>query len=421
MQFIPEGPHIPDDLIQLLEDESVVLFCGAGVSKNVDLPLLGELVQDVYTRLHEPLSEEGVPTNEEERNEFRVKNFDRVLGLLEARLGSRSVVREAVRDRLALAPSTELPFHRSLLDLARTPDGKCRLVTTNFDRGFVIASAGQIQCDVAPMLPPAKAGRWTRTVHLHGLLGAEGRSLQDLVLTSADFGEAYITSGWASRFVTELFAQFTVVFVGYSVNDPVMRYLVDALAVDRVKQDNANSVYAFVPSNAGEEGGMRAAWKAKGIEAIVYRWDHEHRFLTETIKAWADLHQTGQAGRLAVVNKHANMSPSKPYSQDHRVSQMIWALRDRTGQAAGRFAQMTPPPPIEWLELLEESGLMSIASSAAVPVTWCSLRIRDAHLTSRWLHSWLLEHLDNTASNRLEWGSRSIVSVATAPPPARQQ
>ena len=229
MQFIPEGPHIPDDLIQLLEDESVVLFCGAGVSKNVDLPLFGELVQDVYTRLHEPLNAEGAPTNEEERNEFRVKNFDRVLGLLEARLGSRSVVREAVRDRLMLAPSTELPFHRSLLDLARTPAGTCRLVTTNFDRGFLIASNGQIQCDVAPMLPPAKTGRWSRLVHLHGLLGAEGRSLQDLVLTSADFGEAYITSGWASRFVTELFSQFTVVFVGYSVNDPVMRYLVDAL------------------------------------------------------------------------------------------------------------------------------------------------------------------------------------------------
>lgn len=394
MQFLPGGPHIPDELIQNLEDENVVLFCGAGVSKNAGLPLFDGLVKEVYVRLHQAVRGHGEPSNEEEHDEFQAKNFDRVLGLLENRLGSRDVVRNAVRDILELPPGVQLPFHCSILELARTSGGAFRLVTTNFDRGFLAASDGHLLCDVAPMLPPAKADRWKRPVHLHGLIGAEGRSLEDLVLTSADFGDAYITSGWASRFVTELFSRFSVVFLGYSVNDPAMRYLVDALAVDRVKRAHSHSVYSFVPSDVSDEEAVRAAWKAKGIEAIVYHWDASHGRLTGTIRAWADLHQSGQAGRLGVVNKYGSISPAKPYNQDHRVSQMIWALRDPTGQAARKFAQFAPPPPIEWLEPLEASGLMGPANLDSPSGTWCSCSIREVHPTSRWLHAWILQHLD---------------------------
>ena len=57
----------------------------------------------------------------------------------------------------------------------------------------------------------------------------------NLVLTAADFGRAYLTERRVARFVTELFREFTVVFVGYSVADPVMNYLVDALAAERDK------------------------------------------------------------------------------------------------------------------------------------------------------------------------------------------
>ena len=49
------------------------------------------------------------------------------------------------------------------------------------------------------------------------------------MFTSADFGVAYLVERWAARFVSELFQQFDVAFVGYGVNDPVMRYLVDAV------------------------------------------------------------------------------------------------------------------------------------------------------------------------------------------------
>ena len=50
-----------------------------------------------------------------------------------------------------------------------------------------------------------------------------------MVLTDADFGRAYLTDGWASRFLVELFRSTTVMFVGYSHDDTVMKYLARAL------------------------------------------------------------------------------------------------------------------------------------------------------------------------------------------------
>jgi hypothetical protein len=44
------------------------------------------------------------------------------------------------------------------------------------------------------------------------------------------FGQAYMLAGWATRFVVELLRNFMVVFIGYSLNDPVMCYMVEALA-----------------------------------------------------------------------------------------------------------------------------------------------------------------------------------------------
>ena len=41
-----------------------------------------------------------------------------------------------------------------------------------------------------------------------------------MVLTDKDFGRAYLTEGWARRFIQDLFLKFTVLFVGYSHNDP---------------------------------------------------------------------------------------------------------------------------------------------------------------------------------------------------------
>ena len=49
-----------------------------------------------------------------------------------------------------------------------------------------------------------------------------------LIVTDKDFGRAYLRDAWAARFLERMFASFTVLFIGYSHDDVVMRYLARA-------------------------------------------------------------------------------------------------------------------------------------------------------------------------------------------------
>ncbi len=50
-QFVRNGPAIPDKLVQELEDDRVVIFCGAGVSMGAGLPSYNGLVGHCYDTL----------------------------------------------------------------------------------------------------------------------------------------------------------------------------------------------------------------------------------------------------------------------------------------------------------------------------------------------------------------------------------
>lgn len=48
MQFITNGPDIPDELLQAHEEGRVVFFCGAGISYPAGLPGFKGLVEQIY-------------------------------------------------------------------------------------------------------------------------------------------------------------------------------------------------------------------------------------------------------------------------------------------------------------------------------------------------------------------------------------
>ena len=152
--------------------------------------------------------------------------------------------------------ATEL--HRDLLRLY-SDAAQARIVTTNFDLLFEQA-AGAVFDDSpetfrAPALPLGR--QFNGIVHVHGAVSHPN----EMVLTDADFGRAYLTEGWARRFLVELFGNFAVLFVGYSHDDAILSYLARALP--------------------GGENGRRFAltgeckkdtdrWRVLGIEPISY-------------------------------------------------------------------------------------------------------------------------------------------------------
>lgn len=269
--FLPNGPNVPDHLVRLHEEGKVVFFCGAGISYPAGLPGFGGLVCNIYKRL-------STTAEDIEKEAIKQGRYDQALDLLEK---SHSSGRIGVRRALAesLEPKWRKPrakdTHLALLDLSIAADDKMRLVTTNFDRIFEVSKRSSgIKREVysAPMLPIPKRGVWDGIVYLHGLLPSQSPSetqLDRLVVTSGDFGLAYLNERWASRFVSELLRGFTVCFVGYSIEDPVLRYMMDALAVDERRGERRIEAFAFGSVEDGDPEKSRRAWEAKGVTPIM--------------------------------------------------------------------------------------------------------------------------------------------------------
>ncbi|MFE8070129.1 SIR2 family protein [Marinobacteraceae bacterium S3BR75-40.1] len=353
MQFVPHGPEIPDALLQAHEEGRVVFFCGAGISYPAGLPGFKKLVEEIYRIV-------GARQNKAEQQAYKYNQFDAALDLLEARLPGqrialRSAVAEALKPNLRRKGATQT--HAALLRLARNHEGSLRLVTTNFDRVFERVAKlikQPINSYSAPMLPIPKNSRWDGVVYLHGLLPnqIDEASLNQLVLTSGDFGLAYLTERWAARFVSELFRNYVVCFVGYSINDPVLRYMMDALAADRMLGEATPQAYAFGDFRPGQEKEKTAEWKAKGVKPILYEvpdGTNDHSLLHKTLKVWSETHRDGVLGKERIVIDLALARPSGSSKQDNFVGRMLWALSDESGLPAKQFANFDPVPPLAWL------------------------------------------------------------------------
>lgn len=353
MQFITNGPDIPDALLQAHEEGRVVFFCGAGISYPAGLPGFKGLVDEIYRR-------NGTTHSDIERAALDRGQFDAALDLLERRLpGQRLAVRRALaralKPKLRRRGATDT--HAALLQLARSRQGALRLVTTNFDRVFQVAAKRARQAfhaHAAPMLPIPKNSRWDGLVYLHGLLPERPNDtdLHRLVVTSGDFGLAYLTERWAARFVSELFRNYVVCFVGYSINDPVLRYMMDALAADRMLGEVTPQAWALGDCEPGQEDIKTVEWEAKGVTPILYHvaaGTHDHSALHQSLHAWAETYRDGVTGKERIVVAHALARPSASTRQDDFVGRMLWALSDLSGLPARRFAEFNPVPSLDWL------------------------------------------------------------------------
>ncbi len=269
-------------------------------------------------------------------------SFDRIFRLLMRDFGAPQVEAK-VAEALRFPKRPNLVHHRALLDLARGPDGRRRLITTNFDRLFQKADK-RLHSYVPPLFPNlSRPDGFDGVVHLHGLLPASTAKASDetlgLILSSGDFGRAYLAEAWATRFFCDLLDRFIVVFLGYSAEDPPVRYLLEGLNITgRIREQR---LYAFAANDTARSD---LDWRERGVTPIVYDQTNQHQHLWETIHAWADRARNVAAWRSRTVDL-AGTAPEylKPFERGQVV-----ALCSST-EGARVFASAAPPPPAEWL------------------------------------------------------------------------
>jgi hypothetical protein len=268
---------LPQAVIDAQKRGELVLFAGAGVS--IDPPSNYPNFLDLATELG------GVayPIREHEL-------IDRYLG----RLAEHSIaVHDRVKNRLSDPHSHPNHLHEAIVRLFGSTSA-IRIVTTNFDDHFrgaalnVFGHAPEIYR--APALP--LGDDFKGIVYLHGSVLDEAKKL---VLTDADFGRAYLTQGWARRFVQRLFSRFVVLFVGYSHQDLPLLYLARGISA----AEGGPGRYALTSPTADTD------WLNLGIEPVHYPLHvaplAPHGALGDCLAKWAEIANLGSLGTEARI------------------------------------------------------------------------------------------------------------------------
>ncbi len=346
MRFSPEGPSIPDDLLEERDRGNVVFFCGAGVSLSAGMPTFHGLTKYVVDELKAPPESESRKMlaiwDDEAAPLASRPAFDQVFNVLQQEYPP-SEIDYFVAKRLQLKRKENTAAHRTILRLAQGPDSTSRIVTTNFDLLFEKAQRG-LNRFVAPALPDLASGQSLNgLVYLHGRLDSRLRrsdGRHGFVLSSSDFGRAYLADAWATRFVRDLLDRHIVVLLGYSASDPPIRYLLQGLHT-RVHGRRA-TIYAFDCGTAAE---VEQNWRGTGVRVLSYsQTDTSHSALWTTLDAWADRAEDANAWRERIVKLSLKGPRSLTPVERGQVASLV-----RTETGAKLFAYSDPLPPAEWL------------------------------------------------------------------------
>jgi len=340
MRFFADGPCIPEELLEQRDRGKVVFFCGAGVSIPAGLPDFRGLTKRVMAAL-------GTSSQAKSRWQFELSteasNLDQVFNLLKLEYRPDEV--EDVVSRILKTPRrADVEAHSVILRLSRNARKQPQVVTTNFDLLFERADKS-ITVHIPPALPDlASVGSFDGVVYLHGRRADRPSTVavrQRLVLSSSDFGRAYLADGWATRFVRDLLETYVIVLVGYAASDPPVRYLLEGL--HSRGENKSAGILAF---DCGAEDDVRDRWRSLGAQTLPYRRDSDsgHGVLWNSLRAWANQADDPHAWRQSIVD----LSQGNPKQLESHQRGQVAALV-RTTEGAALFASATPPPPAEWL------------------------------------------------------------------------
>lgn len=347
--YVTESVNIPDELERQLRRDRLVLFVGAGVSVPSGLPSFFGLATELAGQSgHLP------PTKKD------ADRLDYFIGRLsDDHFNAHEITKKIFQEKQPTANSE----HAAIMALAtacKTP----RIITTNYDN-LLAEAADEKGFDYgeqyfAPALPLGRD--FKGLVHLHGSLLKPSKNM---VLDDRDFGKAYFTDGWATRFLTEVFANYTVLFIGYSVNDPVIRYL--SLGM------HSNGPHHFIflghdnkSENKDEESyeDSLANFKHLQFETIEYPVQNgNHQALIDALSAWTELETQSVPDHIRKTQELVEAGiPQTQYDTDSLLNELS------APSGLDTFTQKAKEP--TWINWLYEQKRYSTLFDGTEPQTF---------------------------------------------------
>lgn len=312
-----DGINFPNEVIGAIRNNNLVVFAGAGAS--VDAPTSLPNFVDLTKKIAEGTGE--ILENND--------NCEVFLGYLKSK--DIDVNRQAA-ELLSNKCLKYNQMHEAIIDLF-VDSSSIRIVTTNYDQMFEKALESRnlhIPVYNAPALPLGNDVEGI--VHVHGNI----INPNYMVLTDEDFGKAYLTEGYAARFLIKLFQSYTILFIGYSYKDTILRYLTRAM-------NRTSEKARFIITD--EE---RSDWETLGLTPIYFPHQNYSKMREGLIK----LGQRAKRGLLdwSDMIKEFQIEPPRDIALNTEIDYCLDSL-ERTRVLANNIHGR------EWLLTLNEKGI----------------------------------------------------------------
>ena len=339
------GIDWPESLIDALRQDRLVVFAGAGVSMGhpAHLPDFEQLADAIASghprqlkRIKVGNSDESAPNDQDSsRPYYRVDEpIDSFMGELH-----RSGV--AVQNRAARILQDRNPRPNNLhFDLVRlfTEPSRIRLVTTNFDTLFEQAAASIFGNPKRGSFEDyrVKGGYLSGVYHIHG----DWDDPSSIVITDSEFAASYVNPGGTQQYLLDLFRQFSVLFVGYSLSDTLMRYL--SMAIEPSPMTRYVLTDDLDPNR----------WQAFDMTPIGYEKSRDHCGLIRGVHEFANFAEWSSTDWEREICRIVSSGVPTSKGEEDLVKQ---ALRDPVRARTFRDYASSP----EWIGWLGENDFLA--------------------------------------------------------------
>ncbi|MET3502932.1 hypothetical protein ABIC45_004569 [Mucilaginibacter rubeus] len=207
--------EIPSQLKKAILDNKLIVFAGSGLSVKFNLPSWKQLVNDIITALNKP-----------QYTSFLVLQDSGVMSpieILEYLKGDHTEIRRYIKENFDISRG-DFQLHKQILELSE------KVITTNYDNAFERASNNTI----APTKPTSKFNiselNKTNVPYIFKLHG-DFSEPDNCILFKEDYEKLYSVANAANEKLKTLFSEYTILFIGFSFNDPEINGIFNFLDV----------------------------------------------------------------------------------------------------------------------------------------------------------------------------------------------
>jgi len=269
---LPSPPEFDNDFLTTIEQiqdakdkGNLVIFVGAGISKNCGVPLWGELIEEL---------KKLIPQDERETDQLIIPQ------LFYNEVGDNQYHKSIQKILLHKRVKLDKVLHRSILTLKPN-----HIITTNYDNLIEQAiehDTGSINYSLIcedKDLPFSDSPNFL--VKMHGDF-----EKKNIVLKEDDYHQYSFNFPLIENFIKGVFSSKLVLFIGFSYSDPNLKYIVER--VRNVLQKNYQPAFVFDTNPSSRISKQKMEYyKKKGVHIVNYVKDIEQylkgRGLNETI------------------------------------------------------------------------------------------------------------------------------------------